>query len=293
MTVGEPDRLARRSTTGSASGQARTGRTRARIAAATREARLRLQDVPDERRGSARRVGVGADVPEGDPAELVAAGGAARSVPAAVKEAASWSWRLLLIAAAIYLVVRLLTEVPIVTVPFVIALLLTVVLGPVQRLLRDRLRVPHSLAAFLALLAGIVVIGAIIWFVVFFTFGFVLIAALYAATASMVSRQEDVGSVTAPVMVLVMIPYFLVILFNDNALVLAIMSYVPFSAPVGMPMRMFLGTAEWWEPLLSLAILLVTTWGVVVLGSRIYSNSLLRMGGRVKIKEALSRRSAA
>lgn len=135
--------------------------------------------------------------------------------------------------------------------------------------------------------------GPIIWFVVFFTFGFVLIAALYAATASMVSRQEDVGSVTAPVMILVMIPYFLVIFFNDNALVLAIMSYVPFSAPVGMPMRMFLGTAQWWEPLLSLAILLVTTWGVVVLGSRIYSNSLLRMGGRVKIKDALSRRSAA
>lgn len=135
--------------------------------------------------------------------------------------------------------------------------------------------------------------GPIIWFIVFFTFGFVLIAALYAATASMVSRQEDVGSVTAPVMMLIMIPYFLVIFFNNNALVLAIMSYVPFSAPVGMPMRMFLGTAEWWEPLLSLVILLVTTWGVVVLGSRIYSNSLLRMGARVKLKEALGRRSGA
>ncbi|WP_111720197.1 ABC transporter permease [Homoserinimonas sp. OAct 916] len=135
--------------------------------------------------------------------------------------------------------------------------------------------------------------GPIIWFIVFFTFGFVLIAALYAATASMVSRQEDVGSVTAPVMMLVMIPYFLVIFFNNNPLVLAIMSYVPFSAPVGMPMRMFLGTAEWWEPLLSLAILLVTTWGVVVLGSRIYSNSLLRMGGRVKFTEALSARSGS
>ena len=51
---------------------------------------------------------------------------------------------------------------------------------------------------------------------------------------------------------LVMIPYFLVIFFNDNPTVLAIMSYVPFSAPVGMPMRVFLGIAEWWEPFLSL-----------------------------------------
>ncbi|TFC00645.1 ABC transporter permease [Cryobacterium adonitolivorans] len=128
---------------------------------------------------------------------------------------------------------------------------------------------------------------AIGWFAVFFAFGFVMIAALFAATASMVSRQEDVGSTTAPVTYLVMIPYFLVIFFNDNPLVMAIMSYVPFSAPVGMPVRIFLGSAEWWEPVLALVILAVTTAGVIVLGSRIYRNSLLRMGGRVTIKQAL------
>jgi ABC-2 type transport system permease protein len=129
--------------------------------------------------------------------------------------------------------------------------------------------------------------SSVVWFAVFFAFGFVLLAALYAATASMVSRQEDVGAVTSPVMMLVMLPYFLVIFFNDNATVLTIMSYVPFSAPVGMPMRVFLGTAEWWEPLLALVILIATTLVVIALGSRIYSNSLLRMGGRVSLKEAL------
>jgi ABC-2 type transport system permease protein len=129
--------------------------------------------------------------------------------------------------------------------------------------------------------------ASIIWFAVFFAFGFVLLASLYAATASMVSRQEDVGSVTAPVMLLVMIPYFLVIFFNDNPTVLAIMSYVPFSAPVGMPMRVFLGDAAWWEPLVSLAILIVSTLAVILFGSRIYSHSLLRMGARVSFREAL------
>ena len=46
---------------------------------------------------------------------------------------------------------------------------------------------------------------------------------------------------TTPLTMLIMAPYFLVIFFNDNPTVLAIMSYVPFSAPVGMPMRLFLG----------------------------------------------------
>lgn len=128
---------------------------------------------------------------------------------------------------------------------------------------------------------------SIVWFVVFFVFGFVMLAALYAATASLVSRQEDVGSATSPVMILVMVPYFLVIFFNDNPLVLSIMSYVPFSAPVGMPMRIFLGDAAWWEPLLSLGVLLATTLVVILIGSRIYSNALLRTGTRVGFREAL------
>lgn len=132
------------------------------------------------------------------------------------------------------------------------------------------------------------ILGApILWFAVFFLFGFVLLAALFAAAAAMVSRQEDIGSTTFPLTLLIMAPYFLVIFFNDNPVVLTIMSYVPFSAPVGMPMRLFLGEAQWWEPLVSLAILIATCVGAILVGAKIYQNSLLRMGARVKLGEAL------
>ncbi len=131
-------------------------------------------------------------------------------------------------------------------------------------------------------------IGApIAWFAIFFLFGFILLASLFAAAAAMVSRQEDIGSTTMPLMLLIMAPYFLVIFFWDNPTVLAVMSYIPFSAPIGMPMRMFLGEALWWEPLLSLAILMATCVGAILLGARIYQNSLLRMGARVKLRDAL------
>jgi len=131
----------------------------------------------------------------------------------------------------------------------------------------------------------------ILLFVVFFIVGFVMLAALFAAAASLVSRQEDVSWVTTPVTSLVMIPYFLVIFFNTNPVVLTVMSYVPFSAPIGMPMRVYLGTAQWWEPLLSLVILIAFTAAAIAIGSRIYSNSLLHTGGRVKLKDALSGRN--
>lgn len=127
------------------------------------------------------------------------------------------------------------------------------------------------------------------WFVLFFLVGFVLLAAIFAASASLVSRIEDTGPVLTPVMMLVMIPYFLVVLFNDNSLVLTVMSYVPFSAPVGMPVRLFLGEASWWEPLLSLAILAASAVGVIAIGARIYERSVLRTGRRVTLTEALGK----
>lgn len=128
---------------------------------------------------------------------------------------------------------------------------------------------------------------SILWFVGFFAVGFVLIASLFAAAAVLVSRQEDVGSVTTPVMMLVMIPYILIIVAYNNPTVLGIMSYVPFSAPIGMPMRIFLGTAEWWEPILSLLIVVASVVVVVLVGARVYENELLRTGSRVKLTEAL------
>ena len=129
--------------------------------------------------------------------------------------------------------------------------------------------------------------ASVVWFVLFFAVGFVMLAALFAATAAMVSRAEDVGSTTTPVTMLVMLPYFLVLFFFDDPTVLAVMSYVPFSAPVGMPVRVFLGQAEWWEPVAALALLVATTAAAVLVGERIYANSLLRMGGRVKLADAL------
>lgn len=129
--------------------------------------------------------------------------------------------------------------------------------------------------------------ASIIWFVVFFVFGFVLVASVFAAGAALVSRQEDTGAVMTPAMMLVMIPYFGVVFFGDNALIMTILSYVPFSAPVGMPVRLFFGEAQWWEPLISLGLLVVSTAVVVLIASKVYTNSLLKTGSRVSLREAL------
>ncbi len=164
--------------------------------------------------------------------------------------------------------------------------------------------VGNSVLAFgqIVLIAAVVLLGGAItgsqllldglgmpitWFVVLFTIGFVMLAALYAAAAALVSRAEDLGTATSPLMMLIMIPYVLVIVFNNNPLALQIMSYVPFSAPVAVPMRVYLQTQAWWEPLLSLAILVASTVLIIGFAARVYERSLLKTGAMVKWKDAL------
>ena len=174
---------------------------------------------------------------------------------------------------------------------------------PVRALLAGKI-VGSSILAFgqivlIALFAGIgllatgqnILLGeigpSIVWFIVFFAAGFIMLAAMFAAAGALVSRQEDMNVTITPITTLLMVPYFAVVFFYDNPFVLTIMSYVPFSAPVGMPLRVFLGSAEWWEPLVSLVILIASTLVMIVIGSRIYENGLLRMGAPVKLKDAL------
>ncbi|WP_018722740.1 ABC transporter permease [Salinispora fenicalii] len=127
---------------------------------------------------------------------------------------------------------------------------------------------------------------AIGWFLPYFLLGFVLIAALWAAAGALVSRLEDIGTVAMPVQLVVMIPFFAVIFLSDNAFAMQVLSYVPFSAPTAMPLRLFTGDAAGWEPPLSLALLLVTALAVVAAGARVYEGSLLRTNGNTSLRTA-------
>nr|WP_083268919.1 ABC transporter permease [Lentzea guizhouensis] len=131
-----------------------------------------------------------------------------------------------------------------------------------------------------------VVAPALGWFVPFLCLGFVLVSSLWAVAGALVSRQEDLGSTMGLVMLAVMGPYFGVQFFFDNPAVLGVMSFVPFTAGVAMPVRMFAQQAQPWEALLSLGILAATVVVILLVASRLYTGSLLQTGGRVKLARA-------
>jgi predicted PurR-regulated permease PerM len=81
-----------------------------------------------------------------------------------VRVAAAWTWRILLIGFAVYLLARIFLRVELVAFSFVIALFLTAVLHPLERVLR---RIPgtRSISALLALLIGLAILAGIGFFV--------------------------------------------------------------------------------------------------------------------------------
>lgn len=127
----------------------------------------------------------------------------------------------------------------------------------------------------------------ILWFIPLFTISFLMMSALYGAGASLVSRQEDIGSATSLLNFVVMVPYFIVVGFSDNPAVMSVLSYIPFSSAIAVPMRSYTGDIANWEFGIIIAINVLAMILAISLAARIYERAILRMGKALKWTQAL------
>jgi predicted PurR-regulated permease PerM len=107
--------------------------------------------------GTPERALVGTPGPPGDTADR-------NRVPGWLQTGAAWSWRLLLLAAALYLVARVIGILAIVVVPCTAALLLTALLQPLKARLR-RAGLSGLAATWCTLLVGALVLGGLVMLV--------------------------------------------------------------------------------------------------------------------------------
>jgi len=121
----------------------------------------------------------------------------------------------------------------------------------------------------------------------FFVFGFILYAALFCAVGSMVSNQEDVQQAVMPVMLLPIssIIFMQPILLAPASTLAKTMSWMPFSAPLIMPLRMALIAIPWYEIVGSLLSVVIGCVVAIWVSARIYRVGLLMYGKRPSIRE--------
>ena len=89
-----------------------------------------------------------------------------RDVPRGLRIAAAYSWRLLMLAGAVAVLLWLVGRLKDVIIPLSIALLLSALLAPSVSFLRRTARLPRSLAVAVTLIAGIAVVGGVLTLVI-------------------------------------------------------------------------------------------------------------------------------
>jgi ABC-2 type transport system permease protein len=121
----------------------------------------------------------------------------------------------------------------------------------------------------------------------YFIIGFVFYASLYAAAGSMVNSEQEAQQAAAPVMILLMSGWFMVnpVLMNPNSTLAVTLSWLPWTSPIIMPMRIGLTSVSPYAIAGSVGVAILGCVFVVWLAARIYRVGMLMYGKKPSFRE--------
>lgn len=117
------------------------------------------------------------------------------------------------------------------------------------------------------------------YFLLYFVLGYFVYAALFAVFGSMVSRPEELSGTTMPITLILMgslVVELLVVLDNPEGLVSRVTSYVPFTAPISMVVRIINGSVGSLEIITSMVVLLASISLIAMFAAKVYPKGVLR-----------------
>jgi ABC-2 type transport system permease protein len=134
---------------------------------------------------------------------------------------------------------------------------------------------------------GGLTIGLFVVIVLYFLFGFVFYASLLAAAGSMVNTEQDAQQAAMPVMYLLIGSWLFVnsVIVNPTGTIARVLSWLPFSSPIIMPMRMGLSPVPWTSVVGSLAVCALGCVFAIWLAARIYRVGMLMYGKKPSLAE--------
>ena len=123
----------------------------------------------------------------------------------------------------------------------------------------------------------------------FFVLGFLFYASLFAAVGATVNSEQDAQQASAPIMFLLVPTILMVqpIALNPTSTLATVMSMLPFSAPIIMPMRMAMLQIPTWELAASIASTMLGCVLAIWLAAKIYRVGLLMYGKRPTYREMM------
>jgi ABC-2 type transport system permease protein len=131
------------------------------------------------------------------------------------------------------------------------------------------------------------IVNLVVMFLFFFVGGYLLYASLYAAIGAAVDSETDTQQFMLPILMpLILAIYvgFFTVIENPHGTVSQVFSYIPFTSPVVMLMRIPFGVPVW-QQILSLVLLFITFFGTVWFAAKIYKVGILMYGKKASYSE--------
>ena len=130
--------------------------------------------------------------------------------------------------------------------------------------------------------------STVAWLVLWFVLGYGFYAVLYGAAGSLVSRQEEAQSMTLPISSVLLVAYFFAIdaAHSPESTTALIGSFLPPTAPMVMLARVAYGGVPAWQIAVSVVLMVGTIVAMLRIAGRVYAGAALRLGRRVKLREA-------
>jgi ABC-2 type transport system permease protein len=130
-------------------------------------------------------------------------------------------------------------------------------------------------------------LGAGILFLLFFLLGFIFYSSLYAAVGSSVNSESEARQAASPLMIMIVSTGVFIqpVLLNPTGTTARVLSLIPISSPIIMPIRMAVTGVPPLEMAASLAFLVIGCVAALWLASRIYRVGLLMYGKRPTMRE--------
>jgi ABC-2 type transport system permease protein len=132
---------------------------------------------------------------------------------------------------------------------------------------------------------GVVIAGG-----VFIVLGYAFYCTAFAAAGSLVSRQSDVNSTIMPVQLPLILAYALsytVIYANGANTFYHVLAFLPPTAPIAMIVMYAAGFVPVWQVVVAAVLTAAGTVWMARLAVRIYTNSILRTGPTISIRQAI------
>jgi ABC-2 type transport system permease protein len=126
-------------------------------------------------------------------------------------------------------------------------------------------------------------------FMLFFIFGYILYASIFAGIGAIIDQETDTQQFVLPVSLPLVLSILLlqVIIANPDGPLAFWMSMFPLTSPIIMLARLPFGI-PYWQVILSCAILILSCWGSIYVSSKMYRAGILHYGKKMSVSSILA-----